>query len=58
MNAVATKGPVSVAIDASQEYFQFYSEGVYYEEKCSPTQLDNGGDFYRLFLAFSYSNLI
>lgn len=42
MKAVASVGPVSVAIDASQESFQFYSEGVYYEPKCDSQQLDHG----------------
>jgi len=41
-NAVAYRGPVSVAIDASKMSFQLYSGGVYYESRCSSTQLDHG----------------
>ena len=39
---VATVGPVSIAIDASQDSFQFYSTGVYNERRCTPDQLDHG----------------
>ncbi|KAL0861381.1 hypothetical protein ABMA27_008929 [Loxostege sticticalis] len=32
--AIFKHGPISVAIDASQKTFSFYSNGVYYEPKC------------------------
>lgn len=39
--AIAYIGPISVAVDGSQQSFQFYSSGVYDEPKCSSTNIDH-----------------
>ena len=40
MNAVATRGPIAVAISVGHS-FQSYHSGVYYEPACNPNQLNH-----------------
>lgn len=38
---IANVGPISAAIDGSHRSLRLYKSGVYYEPKCSSTDLDH-----------------
>ncbi|KAK9824976.1 hypothetical protein WJX81_002463 [Elliptochloris bilobata] len=41
MEALYSRGPLAVSLDASHDSFRFYASGVYDEPKCSETDLDH-----------------
>ena len=41
-SALATVGPVSIAIQAGLNDFMFYKDGVYMNEECSESGIDHG----------------
>ncbi|KAJ9600389.1 hypothetical protein L9F63_009317 [Diploptera punctata] len=41
-DAVATIGPIAVAVDASSPLFQHYKTGIYYDEECNSQNANHG----------------
>lgn len=46
--AVASQGPIAVAIDASQSSFHSYRGGVYYDPRCDSEQLNHAVSCYSI----------
>ena len=51
--AIATQGPVAVAIDASLKTFSFYAFGVYYDEECGKKCVHYGSSSLFQFCGFN-----